>query len=261
MSKVIYEVKENIGQIILNDPKNLNAIDDSMAEDLLAALQQAEADPEAKVITITAAGKVFCGGGNLKHILSQFEANPDYDLHDLAKKVADASLFMKKCKKLIVIGSQAAAAGAGFNLALAGDFLIASEECQFIQAFVKIGLVPDMGGSYLLSRAVGANKAAQLALTGNPVKAQEGLELGFIHQVVANDELEGAVFDLAKKLARGPLKAYELIKAELFEASFKDFEAYLETESHLQSEASHTEDFKEGVRAFVEKRRANFVGK
>lgn len=259
--KVIYNKENGVGKIILNDPDRFNPFDDEMADSLMEVLEEAESDDEAKIVTITGAGKAFCGGGDVKRMYEQYNESGTNNLYGLAKKVGEIALYMKQYKKLIVVGAHNAAAGAGFNLALAGDFIIAEEGTRFIQAFVNLGLVPDTGGLYLLSKAVGTTKALHYGVTGHTVTAEQGKDDGFVYQLADRGTITEATQSLAERFVNGPLKAYELIKQQAYEASFTDMPEYIEKEARLQEEACQTDDFYEGIQAFVEKREADFSGK
>lgn len=258
--KIIYTAADGVGHIVLNRPAAYNAFDESMAEQLGAALDRAEADPKVRAILITGAGKAFCAGGDVGFFHREVTAGT-LNMAPLLGKLGQAALKMKKLPKPIITSVQGAAAGAGFSLALLGDFCIAAASAKFIQAFVNVGLAPDTGSAYLLAKAIGTVRTADYIMTGRAIGAEEALQAGFISQVVPEEELASAAQALAAKLAAGPTEAFGAMKEQLFLTAYSDFEAYLKREQELQLAMSKTSDFKEGVTAFVEKRKAHFTGR
>lgn len=259
--KNLFTVEDGIGIISMNYPKNLNAIDMEMAEELLALLDECENNPEVKVVVIKSAGKAFSAGGDIGYFYDKIKEGGDINMDDLIEKAGLVSLNIKKMSKMVITSVLGAAAGAGANLALSGDFVICAENVKFIQAFINLGLVPDTGGTYLLSKTVGPARAMELCATGRPLTAAEAKEWGLIYQVCAKEELEEATMKLAKKLTRGPLVAYGQLKKQFFEANYADYGRYLsEGEVPTQRVCISSEDFKEGVRAFIEKDKPSFKG-
>ncbi|WP_026394033.1 enoyl-CoA hydratase/isomerase family protein [Acetobacterium malicum] len=258
--KIEYSVKNYVAKVVLNSPKNLNALDESMLDELLLALELIENDDEVKVAVLAGSGNGFSAGGDIKYMYSTLKSG-EMEFGDAVKKAGLVAYGIKRLSKPVIAAVHGAVAGAGVNVALACDFCFATEETQFIQAFVKLGLVPDAGGIYLLTRAVGVNKAIELVMTGRPVGADEALTIGMINKVVSADKLEETVYKTAEQLLMSPSIALAGMKALIFESEYKGFQEYLTLEEQLQNKCGATEDFREGVFAFVEKRKANFIGK
>lgn len=260
--KNLFTIENEIGIISMNFPGNLNAIDMEMVEELLNLLDECEKNPDVKVVVIRSAGKAFSAGGDIGYFYKNIQAGGDINMDDLIEKAGLVSLNMKKMSKMVITSVNGAAAGAGANLALSGDFVVAAENAKFIQAFINLGLVPDTGGTYLLSKTIGPARAMELCATGRPLGAQEAKEWGLVYQVCPKEELEEQTMKLAKKLTSGPLIAYGALKKQFFEANYADYEKYLSAgEIPTQRTCISTEDFKEGVCAFIEKRKAEFQGK
>lgn len=257
---VTYVVQDGVGILTLQRPEAYNSFDESLCSALLQALQRAEADSSVKVILLVGAGKAFSGGGDVKAMYQSIHEGDHGTLHRMAQLVFQITLAIKSMKKLVVFAVQGAVAGAAFNMALAADLTIAAEDASFIQAFVKIGLLPDAGGLYLLTRSLGINKAMQLAVMGDVVSAEEGKDLGFVYRIVSREALTEEAFTLCQTLAKGPCQAYEGMKALMWESELKEFPSYGEQESHWQGKLGRTEDYKEGVSAFYEKRAPKFRG-
>lgn len=257
---VLYSVADSKATITLNSPHNLNAFNEGMIRDVTEALECAEADEAVKVIVIDAEGKAFSGGGDIGEMGKALdEGKTPFDV--TVGLIAELSRKIKTIGKPVITSVRGAAAGAAFNLALASDFCVAAENAKFIQAFVGIGLVPDAGGMYLLTRAVGVNKAVHLAMLGTPVTAAEALEYGFVYQVCPVEALGAETDKLAARLAAGPSKAYARIKEQVLAAQFGDFEEYIKVECAAQIASGNTKDYEEGIRAFLEKRKPVFTGK
>jgi 2-(1,2-epoxy-1,2-dihydrophenyl)acetyl-CoA isomerase len=259
---LLYEVKDGVATLTLNRPDRLNALGGTLRDDLLDAVTRASADPEVRVMIVTGAGKGFCAGGDVKAMNDNREAARERPLLDRVAPSRDRVLLaMRDAPQPIIAAVNGAAAGAGMNLALGCDMRLASTAARFSQAFVKRGLHPDWGGTYFLPRAVGLARAAELIFTGDVIDAQEALRIGLVSRVVAPEELMPAAHDLARKIAGGPPVAIRLAKRALYHSQDCDLRQALEFETFAQNICQDTEDAREGVRAFVEKRAPVFRGR
>ena len=259
---LLYEVKDGVATLTLNRPDRLNALGDTLREDLLDAVTRTAADADVRVMMLTGAGKGFCAGGDVKAMDEGRQAGRERPVLDKIAPSRDRTLLaMRDAPQPIIAAINGAAAGAGMNLALACDLRIASTAAKFSQAFVKRGLHPDWGGTYFLPRAVGMAKACELIFTGDLIDAQEALRLGLVGRVVAPEELMPAADELARKIAAGPPLAIRLAKRALYHNADCDLRQALEFETFAQNICQDTEDAREGVRAFVEKRAPVFRGR
>ncbi|MBI2206474.1 MAG: enoyl-CoA hydratase/isomerase family protein [Candidatus Rokubacteria bacterium] len=259
---LIYEVKDAIATLTLNRPERMNALGGSLREDLYDGLRRAIDDESIRVIVVTGAGKGFCAGGDVK---AMQEAKEEKRGRPLMEKVAPGRdrtvLLMRESPKPIIAAVNGAAAGAGMNLALACDIRIASTAARFAQAFVRRGLHPDWGGTYFLPRVVGMAKAAEMIFTGEVIGADEALRLGIVSAVHAPEQLLPATYELAARIAAGPPIAIRLARRALYHNQDVDLRAALEFETFAQNVCFETEDAREGIRAFVEKREPKFQGR
>jgi 2-(1,2-epoxy-1,2-dihydrophenyl)acetyl-CoA isomerase len=259
---LLYEVKDRIATLTLNRPERLNALGDTLREDLYDALVKSAADPDVGVLVITGAGRGFCSGGDVKAMSERDQsgaaAHPGERWAPLRDRII---LAMRDCPKPVIAAINGAAAGAGMNLALACDIRVASTAAKFSQAFVKRGLTPDWGGSWFLPRLVGTAKACELIFSGESIDATEALKLGIVNAVVAPEALMDAAYKLARQIAAGPAVAIQLAKRAIYHNLDADLRAGLEFETFAQGICRETEDAKEGVRAFVEKRAPQFRGR
>ena len=244
--------------LTLNRPERLNAATDSLLDALAAGLATAAADDEIRAVVITGAGRAFCSGQDLK---DGFERGAAVDIgRELREHYHPVIDGMRSLPKPVIAAVNGPAAGAGFSLALAADLRIAAESATFVQAFVRIGLIPDAGSTYFLPRVVGPARAAELMLLGDVVDAARAQEIGLVSRVVPDAELAATAQDLARRLAGGP-RALAYIKEALALSAHNDLEGQLQVESRLQAAAATTSDFIEGVSAFLEKRPPRFTGR
>ncbi|HZN24009.1 MAG TPA: enoyl-CoA hydratase [Burkholderiales bacterium] len=259
---LLYEVRDRIATLTLNRPDRLNALGETLREDLYDAVLKAAADPDVGVLVITGAGRGFCSGGDVKSMSEREQTGAAAPANERFAPIRDrVILAMRDCPKPIIAAVNGAAAGAGMNLALACDLRFAAATAKFSQAFSKRGLTPDWGGSYFLPRVVGMAKAAELLFTGDTLDAAEALKLGIVNAVFPAEELMAEARKLAGRIAAGPPVALALTKRAIYRNQDVDLRAALEFETFIQGLARETEDYKEGVRAFVEKRAPVFRGR
>jgi 2-(1,2-epoxy-1,2-dihydrophenyl)acetyl-CoA isomerase len=245
--------------ITLNRPHVLNAFSTELLEALGDVLRRAQADPDVRALVITGAGRGFSSGADLKARMAAEDLDIRALLHQYYVPVITAISSMEKP---VIAAVNGVAAGAGFSLALAADLRLAAESATFMQAFVRVGLVPDAGSTFFLPALIGYARAAELMMLGDTIDAARAYELGIVNRVLPESELVPMALELAGRLARGP-RSIGLIKRLLRhtrEADF-DLESQLALEADAQSEASSTADFVEGISAFLQKRRAEFTGR
>ncbi len=257
MESILFSKENGVATITLNRPDKFNSVNKEIAMGLQQFLKESAADAEVRCIVITAKGKAFCAGQDLA------EAT-DPDSPDLSVFVSEHyNPIIKKIREIekpVVAAVNGIAAGAGANIALACDIVIATESAYFMQAFSKIGLIPDSGGTFTLPRLVGMARATALAFLGEKVPAREAVEMGMIYKYVADDDFENEVQKLAEKLAKMPTRGLAYTKLAFNKSLTNDLDTQLAVEEHLQSDASHTADYQEGVAAFLEKRKPIFKG-
>ena len=258
--RVIYSVENKIASLVLNNPQTLNGFDEDMIFAVFDYLKKANEDPGVKVVVITGAGPAFCGGGDITAMYKSVKENTLAFTAEGIEYIAQMALYMRKMPKPIIIGAHSAVAGAAINFALAADFIVAAKGTRFIEAFVNIGLSGDCGSAYMLSKAVGANRATHYLMTGKPIDAEEAKAVGMVYDVCELEELQEKTYKLAARLANGPSVSYAQIKKLIFEANYKDFESYIPLEGQAQFTCANTVDFKEGICAFMEKRKPEFKG-
>ena len=259
---LIYEVKDAIATLTLNRPERLNALGGTLRDDLYDAVLRASGDADVRVIVVTGAGKGFCSGGDVKAMHESKQSGTGRPLIDKVAPLRDRVLLaMRDAPQPIIAAVNGAAAGAGMNLALGCDIRLASTAARFGETFAKRGLHPDWGGTYFLPRLVGMAKACEMIFTGDMIDAQEALRLGIVSAVYPPEELMPAVRELAGKIAAGPPVAIRLAKRALYHGEGVDLRSALEFETFAQNVCSETEDAREGIRAFVEKRPPLFQGR
>jgi 2-(1,2-epoxy-1,2-dihydrophenyl)acetyl-CoA isomerase len=253
-----YQVTEGVATITLNRPDVYNALNDGITYELQDVLKAVAKDEQVRVVVLTGEGKAFCSGQDLKAASGQEKRSFIDSLHKRYNPIIRA---MRNLPKPIVCRLNGVAAGAGCSIALACDVIVASEEASLIEIFINIGLVPDSGSSYFLPRLVGMAKAFELCSMGSKVKAKEAFEMGLITKVVSADQLDTAVKEYADYFAKAPTKSIGLIKKMLNKSATSTLDEMLEYEAYSQEIAGQSQDYKEGVNAFLEKRKPAFVGK
>lgn len=242
----------------LNRPEVYNAFNNELTFELQDAFKAIRKDEEVRVVVLTGEGKAFCSGQDLK----ASQADPNRSFADSVRQRYNPLIkAMRELPKPIIARVNGVAAGAGASLALACDLVVASEQAKFIEVFINIGLVPDSGSSYFLPRVVGSAKAFELCTMGSKVSAQEALELGIANKVVAHEDLDAAVKEYTDYYAVAPTKAIGLIKKMLNKSQQASLEEMLEYEAYNQEIAGGTADHKEGVQAFLEKRKPAYKGR
>lgn len=262
MNKTTFEVKNGIAVILLNDPDHLNPLDQATDIELLKHLTYCEQSPEVKAVVLGGAGNSFSAGGDMRFFKKQLDEQNYARLDELVKHVNRVILKIRTMKKLVVAAVQGYAVGGGANLALASDFIVADYSCKFSEPFTKIGLAPDAGAMYLLTRAVGAKKALQICIECPVIRADEANKLGLLTQLVPGGQALSAAVAFAEKLANGPLLAYEMVKEQTNRISYADFEDYLfSTETGTVGRTFRSADYREAVNAFLEKRKVRYSGR
>jgi 2-(1,2-epoxy-1,2-dihydrophenyl)acetyl-CoA isomerase len=261
METVKYELQENVAIITFNRPEALNALSLQLTKDLFSAIQKAISD-KARAVVLTGEGRAFCSGGDLREMRQMWEKEGRIEafLEEPLKALHDVVLLIRETPVPFVAAVQGVCAGAGTNFALACDIVFAAENASFNEAFVRIGLSPDCGGSFFLPRAVGEKLAAELFMTGDSVSAERAAQIGMINRVTAAEDLMTEAVKMARKLALSPTASIGRIK-QMLNASFSNNLAeQLDLEHKLQIESGKGNDFKEGVEAFFEKRAPRFTG-
>jgi 2-(1,2-epoxy-1,2-dihydrophenyl)acetyl-CoA isomerase len=249
-----------VGIIKLNRPEVLNSFNRAMSIEVQDALQLFLESQEVRAVLLTGAGRGFCAGQDLAEFTNRTSA--EAHLATVVNEQFNPIVrLLRTMEKPVVCALNGVAAGAGANIALSCDFIIASENASLLQSFSKVGLVPDSGGTYLLPRLVGLSRATQLTMLGEKLPAAEALALGLIFQVVPESTLQDESLRFAQRLASMPTRALGLTKRSLNTSLDNNFEQQLNLEARLQEEAGTTEDFAEGVRAFIQKRHPKFKGK
>lgn len=255
-------IKENVGIIRLNRPQVYNAMNDQMSRELSEALKEASENPEVRAVILTGEGKAFCSGQDLgDRTVVQKQAEPLSLGESVRSRYNPMILAIAGMKKPVVAAVNGVAAGAGCSLALACDLRIITPKTRFIEAFARIGLTLDSGSSYFLPRLVGLGRALEIAMTGRDVDAEEALQIGLANQIVEPDKLQEEAFALAERLASGPTIGLGLIKQNVYKGMECTLSEALENEANAQEIAGKTQDFREGVQAFIEKRIPNFQAK
>ncbi|MDQ7028948.1 MAG: enoyl-CoA hydratase-related protein [Ardenticatenia bacterium] len=259
---LLYAKEDGVLTITLNRPDKLNAANDTMLNELQEAFKQAGRDEEVRAVILTGAGRGFCAGQDLASVEERLHGGGrmDYGAH-LRHTYNPLILRIRRLPKPVIAAVNGVAAGAGMSLVMACDLRVAAESASFLQAFVRVGLVPDSGSTWMLPRLIGMARATELMLTGRRISAQEALDWGLINKVVPDNALMEEVNTLAGELAKAPTKVIGYIKRALDFAATRPLDEALEYEADMQELAGRTEDHLEGLRAFLEKRPPTYRGR
>lgn len=258
LENLTLEIDGGVATVTLNRPQALNALNEALGRELLAVLGWARTDTAVKVLVLTGAGRAFSAGGDLREL--QAVDGPARG-RDFVAALGRVILAMTALEKPIIAAVNGVAAGAGFNLALAADLILAADTARFTQAFVKVGLLPDAGGCYFLPRAVGMAKAKELIFTGETIDAAEAERIGLLNRVVPAADLMAEAMKLARRIAAGPGYAIGLAKTVLHRAAGASLGDAIDMEATAQGLLMSTADHREGVAAFIEKREPRFTGR
>jgi 2-(1,2-epoxy-1,2-dihydrophenyl)acetyl-CoA isomerase len=255
---LVYREAEAVATVSLNRPDSFNALNEKLCFELQDAFRAIAEDDAIRAVVLTGEGRAFSAGQDLRSMETDGVDAAAAVKEILRRRYAPLILAMRELPKPIVGAINGVAAGAGMSLALATDIRVASDKASFMQAFSRVGLVPDAGSNYFLVQLVGLPRALEMAWTARRIGIDEALELGLVNRVVPADDLAGAAQELAASLARGPAKAIALTKEAMIKATSAGLAEILELEAELQAECIVTDDFNEGVTAFLEKREPRF---
>ncbi len=253
---VMLTVEDNVALVMLNRPETLNALSDLVKEELMRAMDFVRTDDSVKSVVLAGTGRSFCAGGDI----SGMGKRTAVESHQRLGEINDIVTAMAETEKTVIAAVQGPVAGAGVSLALAADVIFASDEARFIFSFSKLGLMADAGGMYFLPRAVGVHKAKTLLFSGGILTAQDGLNYGFVHEVCPRESLHAQALAYAQELAHGPTRAYAAIKGIVNRSLEYDLRTVLQLERSQQTVLQQTQDHKEGVDAFRDKRPPKFQG-
>jgi len=257
MASILFELKNNVGIVTLNRPEKFNSFNREMALLLQKTLDDCEKNEEVRCIFITGSGKAFCAGQDLGEVIGDNPATFDKILIEHYNPIVTR---IRSSGKPIVCAVNGVAAGAGANIALCCDIVVANENASFIQAFSKIGLIPDSGGTYFLPRLIGFQKASALMMLGDKVSAVDAERIGMIYKYFPAESFADDSIKIAETLAQMPTMAFAFTKQALNHSMQNNFYDQLNLEDKLQNKAAVTKDYQEGVNAFLEKRLPNFKG-
>ncbi len=251
-------LEEGVLTLTLNRPDKMNAFNVALHQALAAGFARARDDAECRVVVLTGAGKGFCAGQDLAdRAVTPGAGRPDLG-ESIDKRYNPLVRAIRALPKPVVCAVNGVAAGAGANVALACDVVVAAKSARFLQAFARIGLVPDSGGTWILPRLVGDARARALMMLADPIPAEQAEAWGLIWRAVDDDQLQGVAREIAMRFAAGPTHAYGLMKRAFLASSANTLDAQLDLERDLQREAGAADEYIEGVRAFLEKRPANY---
>lgn len=258
--RVLMSVERSVATLTMNRPASLNALDEGLRSGLVEKLDLLARDPSVRVVVLTGAGRGFCAGGDIKKMAELKKNHQSAAFRAFLEGGSELVRGIRSLPKPVVACVNGPAAGAGMNLALACDLRIASEEATFSEAFVKIGLHPDWGGTFFLPRLVGTGRALEVFFLGEPVSAEEAKHLGLVNFVALPGRLAEETRKLAERLAAAPALPLGLMKQALYERLETQLDTMMEYEVEAQMKCFESEDFEEGLRAFLEKRQPKFKG-
>jgi len=258
--RVVFTQDGAVATLALNRPEKLNAIDDGMREGLTSALASVQRDASIRAVVITGAGRGFCAGGDIQKMLELKKGHQSVTFRGYLESGHDLVRKIRQLPKPVLASVNGPAAGAGMNLALACDLRIASDQATFSQAFVRIGLHPDWGGTFFLPRLVGIGRAMEMFALAEPISAAEATRLGLVNSVVPHDHLAAKTRILALRLAEAPPLPLALLKQALYERLETQLDLMMDFEVDAQMKCFESADFAEGLQAFLEKRKPNFKG-
>ncbi len=259
--KIELVIKDNIAIIRLMDPENFNPLNKSSGKKLLETIESIRNNSTVRCLIITGSGKAFSAGGDIKQFKASIENGTSGQvMDDLTKDLYKIALTLRLYPKPVIASVNGWAVGAGMNLALSCDFIIASEKARFRQSFSKLALIPGFAGTILLSRQLTWQQATQMAFFGDTYTADEMKKLGFVNEIVPHEDLEEISLQWAERLAKGPTLTYARTKKLFFEALSTPLEEHLEIERQMQVKSAESEDYKIGVFALNDKKDPNFIG-
>lgn len=258
MALITTDLQESVLKIKLNRPKKMNSFTEPMAKELQETLDEAAENDAIRCVLLTGSGKAFCAGQDLPEVV---EKGKDYELGDTVRGSYNPIIkAIRHLEKPVVCAVNGTAAGAGANIAFASDIVVASNEAVFVQSFSKIGLIPDSGGTFMLPRLVGLQRANMMYLLDEKISPRKAVEMGLIYKTVEADELMNVANGICQKLASMPTKGFGLYKRAVNQSLNNSLDEQLELEADLQTEAGNSHDYHEGVQAFIDKRKPEFKG-
>ncbi len=258
---ILFDIEENIATLTLNRPEAMNALNPQLGEDLVDAVTRCRSDANVRAVVLKGAGRAFCAGGDLKAFSGFLQDDPVAAFRTLAMRLHAGIIEIRHMEKPVIAQVHGVAAGAGMSIALACDLTIAAESAQFIMAYSRIGLSPDGSSTYFIPRLVGPKRALEIFYTGDSIPAPEAQRMGLINRVFPDADLDKETRAFARRLAQGPTVALGRAKELVYRSLGETLETQLEHERDFIALSAVTEDFQEGVQAFIQKREPKFKGR